>query len=600
MFLKPCHRRKNGKDHVYWQLVESYRTPRGSRHRVVAYLGELSPTERGGWGRLATLLDGKAAATSRQLSLFGSTAAEADPVPETVEVRLDGVRVTRTRDFGDVFLALVLWRALGLDELFERDLPQGREEVPWALMACILTVARFLEPDSELHVEDRWYRRTVLSDLLGVPADRVNAARLYRTLDVVLAHKSMLQGHLKERVGELFSPRFDLLLYDVTSTYFEGLAERNPRARRGYSRDHRPDCKQVCIGLVVTREGFPLGYEVFAGNRTDVTTLEEIVEVMEARYGRAERVWVVDRGLVSEANLAFLRQRGARYLVGTPKAMLRRFERHLLDGEWREVRGGIEVQQVASPDGQETFVLCRSAERRQKERAMHQRFVGRIEAGLVRLSRALGRARRRRDRGVVERQIGRLLGQNTRAAGAFRIELSEDADAASGLCLRWTHEPSWGRWARLSEGCYLLRTNVTDEPPDELWRTYIQLTDVEAAFRTTKSDLRIRPIWHQIDRRVEAHILFSFLAYALWRTLGAWMERAGLGRGVRTVLEELSRLKASDIVLPASTGRAISLCCITEPNRAQRALLDRLGIELPSRLGRPAWVPGPAELDLHM
>ena len=596
MFLKRCSRATCGKDHVYWELVESYRTRRGSRHRVVAYLGELSPGERAGWARLATVLDGRAAGKVRQLSLF-EPPEPAEPVPETVEVEVGGVRVGATRDFGEVFLALALWRALGLDELFERDLPRGNEGVPWALMACIVTVARFVEPDSELHVEDTWYRRTVLPELLGVPEAAVNDSRLYRTLDVVLPLKSLIQGHLAQRAGELFTASLDLLLYDVTSTYFEGLAERNPRAARGYSRDHRPDCKQVCVGLVATREGFPVGCEVFAGNRGDATTLEEIVETMEARYGAIGRIWVLDRGLVSEENLAFLRARGARYLVGTPKAMLKRFERELLEQDWAEVRDGIEVKLVPSPDGAETFVLCRSADRVDKERAIHARFLARIEAGLVRLARSLERARKRRERGTLERQIGRLLEKNSRAAGAFRIEVREAPELPSGLRLAWTRETAWEAWAAASEGCYLLRTNATDLSAQDLWHTYIQLTEVEAAFRTEKTDLRIRPIWHQTDRRVEAHILFSFLALALWRTLQAWMERSGLGRGARTVLEDLGRIKAVDVLLPTTAGRTVRLCCISRPDPGQQALLDRLGLELPERLGRPKWLGPLQQLD---
>ncbi len=299
MFLKRCTRKKNGKPHTYWQLVESYRTPRGPRHRVVAYLGELDASEHRGWGCLALHLDGKAVVKAQQLMLFDTVNTHNnDPVPQYVEVDLKGVRVERTRDFGDVFLALTLWRMLGFDELFSKNLPAGREEVSWSLMACVLTIARFVEPDSELHVEDTWYRRTALGQMLAVAAGKVNAARLYRTLDTILPLKSDIETHLKQRVGELFSPDFDLLLYDVTSTYFEGQAKANPQAKHGYSRDHRGDCKQVCIGLEATQDGFPLAYEVFSGNRADVTTVDEMVEIMESKYGRARRIWVMDRGMV--------------------------------------------------------------------------------------------------------------------------------------------------------------------------------------------------------------------------------------------------------------------------------------------------------------
>ena len=597
MFLKRCARKKNGKPHTYWQLVESYRTPRGPRHRVVAYLGELDASEHRGWGRLALHLDGKAAVKAQQLMLFDTVDTHNnDPVLQYVEVDLKGVRVERTQDFGDVFLALTLWRMLGFDELFSKNLPAGREEVSWSLMACVLTIARFVEPDSELHVEDTWYRRTALGQMLAVAAGKVNAARLYRTLDTILPLKSDIETHLKQRVGELFSPDFDLLLYDVTSTYFEGQAKANPQAKHGYSRDHRGDCKQVCIGLVATQDGFPLAYEVFSGNRADVTTVEEMVEIMESKYGRARRIWVMDRGMVSEDNLQFLRNRGGFYLVGTPRGMLKRFEAYLLDSDWSKVQEGIEVKLVNSPNGQETFVLCRSADRREKEKAIHERFAERIEAGLSKLDKELKRARKKRDRAVLERRIGRLLGKNSRAAGGFKIEVVEDKTCPAGLQLRWWRIEAWRQWSSLSEGCYLLRTNLTEQSPEKLWQTYMQLTDVEAVFRTGKSDLKIRPIWHQLEHRVQGHILFSFLAYALWKTLQIWMERSGLGRGVRTVIEEFARLKANDVILKTSAGREIKLCCITQPDPAQRALLDRMGLTIPERLGRPLWVRKPKNL----
>lgn len=597
MFLKRCARKKNGKPHTYWQLVESYRTPRGPRHRVVAYLGELDASEHRGWGRLALHLDGKAAVKAQQLMLFDTVDThDNDPVPQYVEVDLKGVRVERTRDFGDVFLALTLWRMLGFDELFSKNLPAGREEVSWSLMACVLTIARFVEPDSELHVEDTWYHRTALGRMLAVAADKVNSARLYRTLDTILPLKSDIETHLKQRVGELFSPDFDLLLYDVTSTYFEGQAKANPQAKHGYSRDHRGDCKQVCIGLVATQDGFPLAYEVFSGNRADVTTVKEMVEIMESKYGRARRIWVMDRGMVSEDNLQFLRNRGGFYLVGTPRGMLKRFEAYLLDSDWSKVQEGIEVKLVNSPNGRETFVLCRSADRREKEKAIHERFAERIEAGLSKLDKELKRARKKRDRSVLERRIGRLLGKNSRAAGGFKIEVVEDKTCPASLQLRWWRIEAWRQWSSLSEGCYLLRTNLREQSPEKLWQTYMQLTDVEAVFRTGKSDLKIRPIWHQLEHRVQGHILFSFLAYALWKTLQIWMERSGLGRGVRTVIEEFARLKANDVILKTSTGREIKLCCITQPDPAQRALLDRMGLMIPERLGRPLWVRKPKNL----
>ena len=308
MFLKRITVRKDGKVHTYWALIESIRTARGPRHRTVTYLGELGPSERVGWGEVRRLLERIPAPGS---NLFDGEAPSQDPVPEQVEVKVRGIEVEGTRDFGDVYLGWVLWRALRLDELLNEKIPQGREKVSWAVVAAVLALARFCEPSSELHIEDTWYRKTALGDLLGVAAEQINTDRLYRGLDEVLPHKEAIERHLKERFTTLFDASFDLVLYDVTSTYFEGLMEGNPQAKRGHSRDKRPDCLQVCIALQVTREGLPIGYEVFAGNRNDMTTLQEIVEGMERKHGAIGRVWVVDRGIASEKNLEFLRKRGA-------------------------------------------------------------------------------------------------------------------------------------------------------------------------------------------------------------------------------------------------------------------------------------------------
>jgi len=383
----------------------------------------------------------------------------------------------------------------------------------------------------------------------------------------------------------------------VTSVYFEGLADGNPLAQRGHSRDHRPDCKQVCLALVVTREGMPLGYELFAGNRTDVTTVEEIVEAMEARDGLAQRIWVMDRGMTSDDNLEWLRATGRRYLVGTPKSELKKWASVIADArDWRAVRDGIEAKQGLGPDGIETFVLIRSIERREKERARHERFARRIEEGLTRLGERLGRARRPLDVRRLERQVGRLLERNQRAAGRYVIEFVPDPTRPAGVRLDWTARPEWDDWARWSEGCYVLRTNVTDWNPEDLWRTYIQLTDAEAAFRIQKSDLAIRPVWHQRGNRVQAHVLVCFLAYVLWKTLEQWQQRAGLGRSPRTILAELKRLQSTDVVLPTEDGREMRLRCVVRPDAAQAVLLDRLGLDLPQRLRVPPPVARTAEM----
>ena len=582
MYLRHSIVRKDGKAHTYWRLVRSVRRNGKVIQETVAQLGELDAQGRAKAQALARQITGR----GEQRELFEAP-AEGE---SNARVRLDRLRVERSRAFGDVWLGWRLWQALRLDVLCEELLPRGREDVPWSVMAAVLVIARLCEPSSELHIAEDWYRRTALEDLLGLPEELVNDDRLYRALDRLLPHKVALEQHLVKRLGELFDLSYDLLLYDVTSTYFEGLANANPLAQRGHSRDHRPDCKQVCIALVVTREGMPLGYEVFAGNRNDVTTVEEIVETMEARYGIAERVWVMDRGMTSAENVEWLQETGHRYLLGTAKSELKRWSRELAEErDWQQVREGVEVKLCPGPQGSETFLLCRSADRREKEKAMHERFAKRIEARLERLARRLERSRKPLEREPIDRQIGRMLGQNSRAAGRYQIRVVDDAERASKLRLVWSVHPEWDEWARYSEGTYILRTNVSDWTPEELWRTYVQLTEAEAAFRIHKSDLSIRPIWHQKAERVKAHILVCFLAYVLWKTLEQWQRRAGLGSSPRTILTEIGRIQSTDVVLPLADepDRELRVRCIVRPDKAQAMLLGRLGLRLPERLRIP-------------
>ena len=581
MYLRHSTRRKDGKTHTYWRLVRSVRRNGKVVQETVAQLGELDSQGRAKARALARTITGKL----DQPDLFEEPTAE-----QTVAVQLNRIRLERGRSFGDVWLAWTLWRAVRLDELCRELLPEGRESFSWSQMVAILVVARLCEPSSELHIAEDWYRRTALEDLLGVASERVNDDRLYRTLDRLLPHKTEIEKHLRRRLGELFDLEYDLLLYDVTSTYFEGQAEANPLAKRGYSRDHRPDCKQVCIALVVTRQGIPLGYEVFAGNRVDVTTVEEIVETMETRFGMAQRIWVMDRGMTSEENIAWLHESGRRFLIGTPRGEIRKWSRQIAEAsDWRTIHEGVEVKLCPGPDGKEVFLLCRSAERRQKEKAMHERFCARIEERLQSLERRLERARKTLERGPIERQIGRMLQQNSRAAGRYLIRVLQDPSRPSGLRLQWSVQAEWDEWAQYSEGSYVLRTNITDWTPESLWRTYTQLSDAEAAFRIHKSDLSLRPIWHQKAERVQAHILVCFLAYVLWKTLEQWQQRAGLGNSPRTILEEMARIQSTDVVLPLADapGREVRIRCVVRPDRAQAALLDRLGLDLPERLRIP-------------
>ena len=575
MYLRHTIRKKDGKVHRYWCLVRSIRVGRRVIQQTVAHLGELDEHGRVEARALARRLIG----APEQAQLF-----EDGSEHMTVPVRLKGIRIERSRRFGDVYLALALWRGTGLEELCERLLPAGKERISWAKMAVILVAARLCEPSSELHIAEDWYRHTALSDLLQLEDEQVNKDRLYRTLDHLILHKEALEAHLSRRCGELFAVENEVLLYDVTSTYFEGQAEANPLARRGYSRDHRSDCKQVCIALVVTFDGFPLGYEVFAGNTHDSRTLQTIVATMEARHGMLGRVWISDRGMASADNLAWLRSTGRRYIIGAPKSELKKFSSALAAADgWRTVHEGVEVKLTRHPETEETVILCRSADRRDKERAMHDKFSLRIEEALQRLAARLARAKKPVDPAVVNRQIGRILQQNQRAAARFAITLEPDGCPA-GFRLDVIYNDAFDDWAAISEGAYLLRSNICDWSDQQLWKAYIQLTQAEAAFRIQKDELNVRPIWHQREDRVQAHILVCFLAFVLWKCLEMWQQRAGLGNSPRTILEELARIQSHDVVLPTATHGQIRLRCVTQPDAAQAILLDRLGIVLPKRM----------------
>jgi transposase len=570
MYIRRCSRRKADKEHVYWQVVESYRTPRGPRQRVVTYLGDLDQAGRVG---VASAAAGRAGVL--QQGLFGE-----DPAPEWVEVDTSRVRVERPRDFGGYWLGLQVLEKLGLVGFLEEAVGSGREEVPWHLMAVVLVLTRLCHPSSELAIAERLYERSALGDLLGVPCARVNDDRLYRALDSLLPLKRKLEKHLKARLGELFEVEYDLLLYDMTSTYFEGEAKANDQAKRGYSRDHRSDCKQVCIALIVSRDGMPLGYEVFDGSRADVRTVEEIVSTVEKAYGQANRIWVMDRGMVSEANLGFLRGGGRRYIVGTARSQLRGFASQLVEKkDWQQIRDGVEVKLCQREDsgGKEVFILCRSTARATKEQGIHARFEQRIEAGLSKLAESCGQ--KKRNVAVIERRVGALLAANSRARGLFSVEVRRRENGGAEVV--WQKREAWREWAELSEGCYLLRSNIVDWSSEALWEAYIQLTQAEGAFRIEKSDLGIRPIWHQKQDRVQAHILVCFLAYVVWKTIGALCKRAGLGEEPRQVLDEIARIKVVDVVLPTRGGAEIRRRCVTQPDAGQGLLLAHLGLTLP-------------------
>lgn len=579
MYLRRRCRKKGGEAYESWGLVESVRTARGPRQRTVATVGKLpglDQEEQVGWGEIARILDGK---PRPQPDLF----EKQEEVPAWAEVNLKGVSVERLRRFGDVYLGLALWKRLGLERFCNEHLPEGREEIPWSVMATILVLARFCAPSSEFQIAGSWYEKTALEDLLGVASDKVNDDRLYRALDALLPHKDALCKHLQQKYGELFGATFDFLLYDITSTYFEGSGEGNLQARRGYSRDSRPDCVQVCIGLVVSREGFPLAFEVFDGNRSDVTTVEEMVEMMEEKYGQAKRVWVMDRGMVSEENLEFLRQRGARYLVGTPKSMLKRYEREMVEAGWEEVAPGVVVKLCAVPaGGEERFILCRSEGRKEKERAILNRFVERMEKALNKLV-SQAHEGKIRNRQKVERRIGRLMERYSRAASLFEVSVEEiTSGEGARLKIQVNKNEQRYEWALHTSGSYLLRTNWTEGTPRAWWKSYIQLTQVEDAFRITKSDLSIRPIYHQRADRVQAHILVCFLALSMWRTLQQWMSASGLGTAPRKLLQEMREIRSLDVLLP-TRERTLRLRVVSTAPKKLKVLLHRLKLPLPNR-----------------
>ena len=579
MYLRRRCRVKGGVKYESWALVKSVRTASGPRQMTVATIGKLpglEKEERIGWEEIGRILDGKPRAE-------GDLFEKHEDIPSWATVDIKQVSVERLRHFGDVYLGLALWKRLGLDRFCEEIIPSSREEVSWSLMACVLVLARLCAPSSELQIAESWYGKTALDDLLGVSEEKINDDRLYRALDAVLPYKDALCKHLQGRYGELFGTKFDFLLYDITSTYFEGSGEMNSQAHRGYSRDSRPDCVQVCIGLVVSREGLPLAYEVFEGNRTDVTTVEDIVDYMEAKYGQAGRVWVMDRGMVSEENLEYLRKRKDRYLVGTSKSMLRRFERELLEEGWEEVQPGVEIKLCKSPEGtEESFVLCRSHKRREKESAILERFVKRMESGLEKVVRQAEQGKLRK-RHIAERRIGRLLERNSRAASLFEVYVEErGAGKEKRLCIHVRRNEKHYEWASQTAGNYLLRTNWTEHNPHEVWKTYIQLTQVEDAFRITKSDLCIRPVYHQRRDRTQAHILVCFIALALWRTLQQWMSGCGLGTAPRKLLEELHEIRSLDVLLPTKDKTLRLRIVATAPQRL-RILLHNLRLPLPNK-----------------
>lgn len=592
MFLRANHRRKDGKGHTYWSLVESVRTADGPRQRTLCHLGELNGSDHARWLRTVEVFNEQGEA--EQLKLFPAHVAAPADDPQVARVLVERVRLERMRQFGACYLGLDLWRRLELDRFFEQAMDDDSADVPWSRVAALLAINRLCAPGSELAIEQRWYPSTALDDLLGIEAGKINDTRLYRCLDRILPHKTKLEQHLKNRYGVLFGAEFDLLLYDLTSTYVEGLAEKNPMMQRGYSRDHRPDCKQMVIALIVNSEGFPLSYETFDGNRADVSTVETILRMVERKYGRARRIWVMDRGLVSEENLAAIRRRGGQYLVGTPRSQLKRCEAELLKDDWTRVRPEVEVKTVPIPLGEETYILCRTAGRKQKEQAMRSRFSVRMEGALAALAARIEQGRLK-DRHKMERLLGSLQARHPSVSDLYEVGLRS---TPQGVRLVWRIKEERLNWRQAREGTYLLRTNLEAGTAEELWARYMQLTEAEACFRALKSELSIRPLFHQLEPRVKAHVMVAFLGYALWVTLKHLLQRrtpivphptlSGVDNAEplspMRALALLSTLHSADIVLPTTDDRQIRLRRITEPTAEQKSLLHQLGLTLPDHL----------------
>lgn len=569
MYLRRINRKKSGKNHYYWALVESYRTEKGVRQRIVGYIGDVSKK--------------RAKKTKQAIDpcySYQHDFLSPDELPEKVDIIPKKTRTERQRQFGGVWLGNKLFKQLGLDDFFNDHAAE------WTTLFKILILSRFISPSSELHIAEHLYEQSAMEDFFGIPADKLYAMRLYRGLDRLLPHKEPLQKHLKDRLGTLFNIDYDLFLYDVTSTYVEGEHADSELCKRGYSRDSRPDCKQICIALVVTQEGLPLGYEIFSGNTHDSTTVESIVTTMENQYGSAQRIWVMDRGMVSEKNLELLRQQGRRYIIGAPKASLKKAEQHLLDKTWQEVHNGVEVKVCPSLDSEEeVFILCKSRDRALKEKSMHDRFVKRIDSGLEKIKKYCERASGEKAHKTAERRIGRLLQQNSRGAGFYDIQTEYSKQTKKTIVsIKKNDGPS--HWNRITEGHYMLRSNITDWDAHDLWCAYIHLTDAEEAFKIQKSDLHLRPIWHQKDNRIKSHVFVCFIAFVLWKTFGLMCKNAGLGDEPRRVFNEIKRICMVDVVLTTIEKTELKIRTVPRPEKPLQILLHHLGLQLPERLSK--------------
>jgi transposase len=595
MFLRRYCRTKNGKTHVYFALVESIRTAAGPRQHVVAHLGELGSAQERRWQR--TVLCYNRQGDAQPLQLFADDELALPDDPGVVRIRLDKVGWTNGRRFGDIWLAHWLWQFLQLDQIIARHVPQGKETVAPADVIAIEVINRLCQPCSEFALAEHWYASTGLEDLLGVPDALVTKDRLYHTLDQLRAAKEHIENDLKQRFGVLFELDYELLLYDLTSTYFEGLAEANELALRGYSRDHRRDCKQVIVALVVTRAGFPLAHYTWAGNTQDLKTVERLVSAIEARFGKSQRVWVMDRGMISDEALTFLGAEDRRYLLATKRPALGAFQAELRAPGWQRLPDNPDVEVKQLTRDEVHYLLARSRPRRRKERAIRRRQRRGLAQALKKLQTRVGAGRLKKRDKILE-AVGRLKERFPKARVFVTISVS-----VNHVSISYVWDVVKFRAALVGDGAYLLRSNRTGWSAAEFWETYIQLTVVERAFRVLKSELLLRPIWHQFSGRTEAHIFVCVLAYALWKTLDHLAKRAGLQTLIHkpdeerpdasprprpmtaeVILRELSQIQIGDIELETTSGQKLVLRRVARPNAEQQRILDGLGLHLPERL----------------
>ncbi len=586
MFLR-CHKRKkDGKEHRYYSVEESRRLQSGKVvQRRVLYLGEINDSQQASWRKTLEVFD-EQQKRATTLSLFPEDRPAPADVLDTIQVKLGEMQLRRARPYGNCWLGCELWRQLELDRFWEQKLPRGREDVSWPQVLELLVVNRLIDPGSEFRLHRQWFDQSAMDVLLGVDFAVAEKDRLYRCLDRILEHRKELFQHLQERWKALFDAQFDVLLYDLTSTYVEGEAELNPKAKRGYSRDGRPDCKQVVVALVITPEGFPLAYEVMDGNTSDKTTLRGFLKKIEDLYGQARRVWLMDRGIPTEAVLAEMRasEREMFYLVGTPRGRVAKYEKQWLELPWRKVRDSVQVK-LFSQDG-ELYVLAKSEGRQAKEIAMRRKKLAR----LVRKLRAMRRSCPKRDQLLM--RVGAAKTEAGRAFGYVKIQLPPAHQAVTRETFTFQIDKDKLREAQLRDGHYLLRTNLVAEDPAVLWDRYMQLVQVEAAFKCLKSDLGIRPIHHQLEHRVEAHILIAFLAYCLTATLKHRLQVHAPGLTPRSVLEKLATIQALDVWLPTTDGRYLVMPRYTEPEADLALLLHKLKLVLPKQ-PRPRLVSAP-------